>query len=104
MTFKTDASSGTAVDATNFVGGHDPATADAGNASGGWTLNTATGAFGGSGSGKAHAFMRAQIISGNVPSVDFGWNFDAIANINDSGQGACGSSSPTPTRWAGMRP
>ena len=32
MTYRTNAASGSAVDVTDYVGGHDPATADAGNA------------------------------------------------------------------------
>ena len=39
QTFRTNASTGTAVAVTDYVGGHDPATADAGNAGAGWTLN-----------------------------------------------------------------
>ena len=45
LTYRTNASSGTAVDVTDYVGGHDPATADAGNAASGWVLNSSTGAF-----------------------------------------------------------
>jgi hypothetical protein len=56
QTFRTNATSGTAVDVTDYVGGHDPATVDAGNAASGWVLNSSTGAFSGGGSGKAHAF------------------------------------------------
>ncbi|MCK7514190.1 MAG: hypothetical protein MZV70_66025 [Desulfobacterales bacterium] len=40
QTFRTNASSGTAVDVTDYVGGHDPATADAGNAAAGWVLSS----------------------------------------------------------------
>ena len=88
MTYRTDASSGTAVDVTDYVGGHDPATADAGNAASGWVLNSSTGAFSGSGSGKAHDFTPVMISSANVTGVDFGWNFDTIANTNGTGQGS----------------
>jgi hypothetical protein len=88
MTFRTNASSGTAVDVTDYVGGHDPATADAGNAAGGWILTPATGVFSGSGSGKAHAFAPVTVSGANVTGVDFGWNFDTIVNTNDSGQGS----------------
>ena len=87
MTYRTNASSGTAVAVTDYVGGHDPATADAGNAASGWVLNSSTGAFSGSGSGKAHAFAPVTISSAHGTGVDFGWNFDTIANTNDTGPG-----------------
>ena len=88
MTYRTNASSGTAVAVTDYVGGHDPATADAGNAASGWVLNSSTGAFSGSGSGKAHAFAPVTISSADVTGVDFGWNFDTITNTNNTGQGS----------------
>jgi hypothetical protein len=88
MTFRTDAAGGSAADVTTYVGGHDPATADAGNASSGWVLNGATGAFSGGGSGKAHAFMQAAVGTANITGADFGWNFDTIANVNNTGQGS----------------
>ena len=88
MTFRTNASTGTAVDVTDYVGGHDPATADAGNAAAGWILNCATGVFSGSGSGKAHAFAPVTVSAANVTGVDFGWNFDTIVNMNNTGQGS----------------
>jgi hypothetical protein len=88
LTYRTDPSSGTAADVTDYVGGHDPATADAGNAASGWVLNSSTGAFSGSGSGKAHAFAPVVISTANVTGVSFGWNFDTIVNTNDTGQGS----------------
>ncbi|MBE0606319.1 MAG: DUF2341 domain-containing protein [Deltaproteobacteria bacterium] len=88
QTFRTNASTGTAVAVTDYVGGHDPATADAGNAGAGWTLNAGTGVFSGSGSGKAHAFAPVTVSAANVTGVDFGWNFDTIANTNNAGQGS----------------
>jgi hypothetical protein len=88
MTYRTDASTGTATAVTNYVGGHDPATADAADAASGWTLDTATGVFSGGGSGKAHAFAPVTVSAANVTGVDFGWNFDTIVNVNDTGQGS----------------
>lgn len=88
LTFRTDASTGTAVGVTDHVGGHDPATADAGNAGAGWILNSATGAFSGIGAGKAHAFAPVTTSIPNVTGVDFGWNFDTIVNANSGGQGS----------------
>jgi hypothetical protein len=91
MTFRTNASTGTAVDVTDYVGGHDPTTADAGPATATtWILNGATGVFSGAGSGKAHAF--ATVLTGTgatvTANVDFGWNFNTIVNTNDIGQGS----------------
>jgi hypothetical protein len=88
LTFRTDAPSGTAAGATNDVGGHDPATPDAGNAAAGWILNATTGVFTGSGSGKAHAFAPVTVGGATVSGVDFGFNFNAIVNGNNAGQGS----------------
>lgn len=88
MTYRTNASSGVAVDVTDYVGGHDPATADAGDAASGWALNNSTGVFSGSGSGKAHAFAPVTVGVADVTGVDFGWNFDTVTNTNNSGQGS----------------
>jgi len=88
LTYRTDASTGTAVDVTNYVGGQNPAVADAGNAAAGWVLNTTTGVFSGSGSGTAHAFAPVTLSGASVTGVDFGFNFDSIVNKNDSGQGS----------------
>jgi hypothetical protein len=88
MTYRTDASTGTAVNVTDYVGGHDPSTADAIRAAGGWILNAATGAFSGSGSGKAHAFAPVTVSTANVTGVDFGFNFNTVTNTNNSGQGS----------------
>ena len=95
MTYRTNASSGTAVAVTDYVGGQDQATGDAGNAAVGWTLTPATGVFSGSGSGKAHAFAPVTVSGANVTGVDFGWNFDTIANITTAARARYGSSSPT---------
>ncbi len=88
LTFRKNALTGTAVDVTDHVGGHDPATADAGDAAAGWILNATTGVFSGSGSGKAHAFAPVTFGATAVTGVDFGWNFDTVANTNNTGQGS----------------
>ena len=89
MTFRTNASTGTAVDVTDYVGGHDPATADAGPAAAGWILNAVTGVFSGPGaSGKAHAFAAVNTTPAGATGVNFGWNFNTIVNTNDTGQGS----------------
>ncbi len=88
MTFRTNASAGSAAEVSDYVGGHDPATADAASAGAGWILNATTGVFSGSGSGKAHAFAPVTVSIGSVAGVDFGWNFDTIVNRNNTGQGS----------------
>ncbi|MCK7514188.1 MAG: hypothetical protein MZV70_66015 [Desulfobacterales bacterium] len=93
MTFRTNAGSGIS-DVTDYVGGHDLATADAGNAASGWILNSSTGVFSGSGSGKAHAFAPVTISTANVSGVDFGFNFDTIVeHQQQQAREASGSSS-----------
>lgn len=82
QTFRTDASSGSAVPATDRVGGETPNLADAGN--GATTLaalNSAT--------TTAQSIAPVTIASGgNVSGVDFGFSFDTIVNVNNSGQGS----------------
>jgi hypothetical protein len=87
LTYRTDASSSTATGVTDHVGGTSPATADAASAASGWVLSTA-GSFSGSGSGTAHAFAPATIVTADVTGVDFGFNFDTVVNRNDSGIGS----------------
>jgi hypothetical protein len=88
LTYRTDASTSTAVDVTNYVGGQDPTMADAGNAATGWILDAVTGVFSGSGSGKAHAFATVRTSGTPITGVNFGWNFNTIVNRNNSGQGS----------------
>jgi uncharacterized repeat protein (TIGR01451 family) len=88
QTYRTTAISGTAVDVTDYVGGQNPAIADAANGAAGWTVNSSTGVFSGSGSGTAHAIAPVTVGIDHITSVDFGFNFDAIVNTNDSGQGS----------------
>ena len=71
QTFRTNASSGTANPVTDHVGGENPLAADAGN-------STLTG---------AQSFTPV-LKNANVTGVDFGFNFDAIVNTNDAGQGS----------------
>ncbi len=80
QTYRTNASTGAAMALTDRVGGEVPSKVDAGNGSS--TLAALT-----------NAAMAPQSITTvtsagpDVPGVDFGFNFDTIVNVNDTGQG-----------------
>ena len=83
QTFRTDASSGVAA-VTDRVGGEVPSLADAGPNATGLTLAQLT-----------TATTTAQSITAvtfggplNIDNVNFGFNFNTIVNVNDSGQGS----------------
>ena len=79
QTFRTNASSGTAVAVTDRVGGESPPTVDPGNGSG------ATGLQAGSQSiTTAFLLNNSSVVTG----VDFGFNFDTIVNTTNTGQGS----------------
>ena len=88
LTFRTDASSGSATDVYDFVGGINPAATAAVNAGSGATFDTTTGAFTAGISGTAEAFTLANTASGSLSGVDFGFNFNTVTHTNDSGQGS----------------
>ena len=88
QTYRTNASSGSAVAVTDYVGGQNPSVADAGNGSAGATMNTVTGVFTAGISGTAQSITNATLGASSVTGIDFGFNFDAIVNVNDSGQGS----------------
>jgi hypothetical protein len=88
QTFRTNASSGTAVAVTDYVGGQNPSVADAGNGAAGAVMNTATGVFTAGVAGTAQSITNVTAGTGNISSLDFGFNFDTIVNRNDSGQGS----------------
>lgn len=93
QTFRTNASTGSAVNDINRVGGENPAVADTGAASTGAVLNTSTFTFTtGAGSattgGQAASIAPVTVNLGAVAGVDFGFNFDTIVNTNDAGQGS----------------
>ena len=88
MTFRTNASSGTAVAVTDHVGGTSPAVADSGAGTNGTTLNTTSYAFTAGLSGTAHAIAPVTVSTAAVGDMDFGFNFDTVVNTNDSGQGS----------------
>ena len=88
MTYRTTASSGSAVAVTNFVGGTNPALVDPGAGSSGATFNTGTGVFSAVLSGTAQSYSVVTVGSANIGSIDFGFNFDTVVNTNDSGPGS----------------
>ncbi|MGB8326774.1 MAG: SdrD B-like domain-containing protein [Steroidobacteraceae bacterium] len=88
QTFRTNASSGVAVAVTDYVGGQNPSVADAGAGSAGATLNTSTGVFTAGPTGTAQSISNVTLGATGITGVDFGFNFDAIVNKNDAGQGS----------------
>lgn len=80
-TYRTDASSGAAVDVTDHVGGEVPSKADAGNGS--TTLAALTTA-----TTTAQSITTVTSAGSNVTGVSFGFNFNTVVNVNDSGQGS----------------
>jgi hypothetical protein len=62
--------------------------ADAGNGIAGATMNTATGVFTAGISGTAQSITNVTLGASGITGIDFGFNFDAIVNVNDSGQGS----------------
>lgn len=83
QTFRTDASTGTAVAVTNEVGGRNLAEVDAGtNATS--TLATLNGVAG----QEVQSLSSVNLTAANVTGVDFGFNFDTIVNTNNAGQGS----------------
>ena len=81
QTYRTNASSGTAVAVTDYVGGETPAKADAGNGSTTLAaLATATTA--------AQSITTVILSASNITGVDFGYSFNVIVNNNNTGQGS----------------
>lgn len=83
QTFRTDASTGSAVAVTDHVGGENPALVDSAS-------NTTSGALGSLTSATAtpQSITTVELAAGGVSGVDFGFNFDTIVNTADAGQGS----------------
>ncbi|MBK9420369.1 MAG: right-handed parallel beta-helix repeat-containing protein [Flavobacteriales bacterium] len=81
QTFRTNASSGVAVNVTDHVGGEVPNKVDAGNGS--TSLAALTTA-----STTAQSITIATVGSVDITGIDFGFNFDLIVNVNNAGQGS----------------
>ncbi len=81
QTFRTDASSATAVGVTNRVGGEDPALSDSPNRSG----NNGFSNLASAGLHRPQSVTRVQLStnSSSVSGVDFGFNFSTIVNTRD---------------------
>jgi len=88
QTYRTDATSGTAVAVTDNVGGTNPAVADPGGGSAGATFNTTTFVYTAVLSGTAQSVTKAVISAADITGLDFGFNFNTIVNTNNSGQGS----------------
>lgn len=83
QTFRTDASTGTAIADPNRVGGEIPAEVDAPANTGSQTLATIN-----TGTNEAESIAPVKVVSSNVTGIDFGFNFDTIINTNATGQGS----------------
>ena len=88
MTYRTDASSGSAVSVTDYVGGTNPAVADPGDGSAGATFNTSTFVYTAVLTGTAQSVAKVVASTSDISGLDFGFNFDTIVNVNDLGQGS----------------
>ncbi|MCA9062978.1 MAG: right-handed parallel beta-helix repeat-containing protein, partial [Planctomycetaceae bacterium] len=84
QTFRTTASSGSAVAVTDHVGGETPNEIDAAANSGAQTFATLDNAVG----YDIQSVTAVSVSSANISGLDFGFNFDTIVNVNDSGQGS----------------
>jgi parallel beta-helix repeat protein len=80
QTFRTTATTGSAVAVTDRVGGEDPMKADQGNGS--TTLPATTGTL------TVQSITSVAIGTSDVTGINFGYNFNTIVNTNDSGQGS----------------
>ncbi len=83
QTYRTNASSGTAVDVTDHVGGQTPVLVDAGDNTTSVTLASLT-----TGTTTAQSITSVTIGAANITGVNFGFNFDTIVSIRDSSQGS----------------
>ncbi len=88
MTYKTDATTGSATAVTDHVGGTNPSLADPGNGALGTTLNTSTFVFSAGLSGTAQSVTPAVVSASNISALDVGFSFSAVVNTNNSGQGS----------------
>ncbi|MDP1622761.1 MAG: hypothetical protein Q8M08_10540, partial [Bacteroidales bacterium] len=88
QTYRTDATSGTAMEVSDYVGGTDPTVADPGNGSSGTTFNTSTFVFTAILTGTAQSVTIVVIGSADITGIDFGFSFNTIVNINNTGQGS----------------
>ena len=81
QTFRTSATTGTAVAVTDHVGGEMPNKADAGNGS--TTLAALTTA-----TQTPQSIALATVGATDITGIDFGYSFNVVCNTNDAGQGS----------------
>ncbi len=81
QTYRTTATTGSAVNVTDRVGGENPAYADAGNGS--TTLAALS-----SGSVTPQSITSVTASTSNITGLNFGFNFNTIVNTTDTGQGS----------------
>lgn len=83
QTFRSDASTGTAIAVTNKVGGEIPNYVDAPANSGSQNISVLT-----SGTQTPQSVTPVTLSFSDINNVNFGFNFSTIVNTNDSGQGS----------------
>jgi len=83
QTYRTNAASGTAVAVTDHVGGENPTLVDAADNTTSATLASLT-----TGTTTAQSITSVTKGAATVAGVDFGFNFDTIVSIRDTGQGS----------------
>ncbi len=83
LTYRVDASTGTAIAVTDRVGGESPSLIDAAANSGTQALSALTSA-----TAVPQAIAPVTLSSGSVSLVDFGVNFDAVTTTRNSGAGS----------------
>lgn len=83
QTFRTDATSGTAIADANRVGGETPSLADAAANLTSSTLASLTTA-----AATPQSLAPVTLGTADIAGVDFGYSFDVIVNANDTGQGS----------------
>ena len=89
QTFRTNYAGGVATGDTNRVGGQDPSVVEAGNGAAGTTMNTSTYAFTAGIAGQAQSIgVVTTTAGGTAAGVDFGFSFNLVTNILDTGQGS----------------
>ena len=83
QTFRTVATSGTAVAVTDVVGGQTPRLVDAGSNTSSATLASLTTA-----TTTAQSFSTVTVSNADIAGIDFGFSFNLVVNVNNSGQGS----------------
>ena len=82
QTYRTNGSGGTAVGVADHVGGEDPSKTDAAANSGSFSLAGLTAG------GATPQSIATVTPADNMSGVDFGYNFDTVVSVRDSGQGS----------------